>query len=280
MAPSSRLATVACHLAGRPTLACGVAASEHPPLELVTGTPLAVSDLMLGCAFVNSRRDEAAADDARATATVAAAIAAGIRDFDTAPFYGASEDRVGKALAAAAGSGGFSAGGKGKDLRVWTKIGVVRDGGTVAELGATAQGAQTSFTESTQRLGVKSLSGLRFHDIPDAKGGGTLPTIDDLIAAAAAPGSGMVAGIVALKAAGLVDEISIGMNASGGRRSDWSDPDAAVYGTPEQIVDLIRAVPDGTFDSLLMASGWNLLYHEGAVVLRECAAKGIAVHNA
>ena len=29
-----------------------------------------------------------------------------------------------------------------------------------------------------------------------------------------------------------------------------------------------------------MASGWNLLYHEGATVLRECAAKGIAVHNA
>lgn len=261
MASHSRLNAVANHIVERrQTFASAAAAASEPPLDLATGTPLAVSDLMMGCAFVNSRRDEQAADEARATATIAAAIAAGIRDFDTAPYYGDSEDRVGKALAAAARAGGFSAGGAGADLRIWTKIGVVRDGGTVAELGATAEGAQLSFDESTARLGVTSLSGLRFHDIPDEKGGGTLPTIDDLIAAAAAPGSGMVAGIVTLKAAGLVGEVSLGMNASGGRRADWSDPDAAVYGTPEQIVDLIRAVPEGTFDSLLMASGWNLLH--------------------
>eukprot|EP01043_Picozoa_sp_COSAG02_P005218 COSAG02_NODE_140_length_34374_cov_913.416443_21_plen_79_part_00 len=43
-----------------------------------------VSDLMMGCAFVNSKRGEEAAGDAQARATVAAAIAAGIRDFDTA----------------------------------------------------------------------------------------------------------------------------------------------------------------------------------------------------
>ena len=43
-----------------------------------------VGDLMMGCAFVNSKRGEEAADDAQARATVAAAIAAGIRDFDTA----------------------------------------------------------------------------------------------------------------------------------------------------------------------------------------------------
>jgi hypothetical protein len=76
---------------------------------------------------------------------------------------GDSEDRVGRALAAAARSGGFSSGGKTADLRIWTKVGVVRDGGTVAELGATAEGARTSFVESTGRLGVTSLSGLRFH---------------------------------------------------------------------------------------------------------------------
>ena len=52
------------------------------------------------------------------------------------------------------------------------------------------------------------------------------------------------------------------------------------YGTPEQILDLIRAAPEGTFDSLLMASGWNLLYHDGLCVLEECQARGIRVHNA
>ena len=40
--------------------------------------------MMMGCAFVNSKLGEEAADDAQAKATVAAAIAAGICDFDTA----------------------------------------------------------------------------------------------------------------------------------------------------------------------------------------------------
>ena len=159
---------------------------------------------------------------------------------------------------------------------------MIRDGGTVAHLGASAEGARTSFEESTARLGVGRLAGLRFHDIPDEKGIAAVPTTDDLIKAAAEPGVGMIAGIVSLKEQGLVDEVSIGMNASGGRRADWDGDEEGtpVYGTPDQIVDLIRAVPDGTFDSLLMASGWNLLYTEGAVVLQECAARGIAVHNA
>jgi hypothetical protein len=82
MAPHSRLHTIAGHLVDRHT----AATASEPPLELATGVPLAVSDLMMGCAFVNSRRDEQAADEARATATVAAAIAAGIHDFDTAPY--------------------------------------------------------------------------------------------------------------------------------------------------------------------------------------------------
>lgn len=141
-----------------------------------------------------------------------------------------------------------------------------------------------SFEESIARLGVSRLAGLRFHDIPDEKGGmASLPTTDELIEAATEPGVGMIAGIVKLKEQGLVDEVSIGMNASGGRRSDWDSGEAGatpVYGTPDQILDLIRSVPEGTFDSLLMASGWNLLYTEGAVVLQECEAREIAVHNA
>jgi len=164
--------------------------------------PVGVGDLMMGCAFVNSKRGREAADDAEAAATVLAAIEHGIRDFDTAPYYGPSEGRVGRALAAAAP---LSAGGQGADLRMWTKVGVVRDGATVAELGASAYGARTSFAESTERLGVTSLAGLRFHDIPDDKG--PLDTTDLLIAAAAGP-DGMVAGLRALRDEGLISEVS------------------------------------------------------------------------
>ena len=74
------LRTITAHLQPAPCAESGQAGG----LELVTGRSLSVSDLMMGCAFVNSKRGQEAADEAQARATVAAAIAAGIRDFDTA----------------------------------------------------------------------------------------------------------------------------------------------------------------------------------------------------
>eukprot|EP01048_Picozoa_sp_COSAG05_P034141 COSAG05_NODE_14096_length_408_cov_0.838188_1_plen_123_part_01 len=88
------------------------------------GQPLGPEDLMLGCAFVNSKLGQDGADDATASATVQAAYACGIRDLDTAPYYGPSEDRVGKALRAL--PGGASAGGGESDMRVVTKVGIIR----------------------------------------------------------------------------------------------------------------------------------------------------------
>jgi hypothetical protein len=76
------LRSIAGHLQAAPCADEIVA--EPPALDLATGTPLSVSDLMMGCAFVHSKRGEQAADDAQGKATVAAAIAVGIRDFDTA----------------------------------------------------------------------------------------------------------------------------------------------------------------------------------------------------
>jgi aryl-alcohol dehydrogenase-like predicted oxidoreductase len=73
------LRSIAGHLQAVPC-----ADASEAALDLATGTPLSVSDLMMGCAFVHSKRGEQAADDAQGKATVAAAIAAGIRDFDTA----------------------------------------------------------------------------------------------------------------------------------------------------------------------------------------------------
>ena len=44
------------------------------------------------------------------------------------------------------------------------------------------------------------------------------------------------------------------------------------------IIDLIRAVPAGTFDSALLAYSWNLFSQDGYPVLEECARAGISVH--
>ncbi len=47
-----------------------------------------------------------------------------------------------------------------------------------------------------------------------------------------------------------------------------------------QILRLIRGAPERTFDSALLAGGWNLLTQTGLPCLLECEARGIAVHIA
>jgi hypothetical protein len=49
---------------------------------------------------------------------------------------------------------------------------------------------------------------------------------------------------------------------------------------PSMIIDLIRVVPAGTFDSALLAYSWNLFSQDGYPVLEECARAGISVHVA
>jgi hypothetical protein len=41
--------------------------------------------------------------------------------------------------------------------------------------------------------------------------------------------------------------------------------------SPATIIDLIRAVPPGTFDSCLLAYGWNLIGQDAWPVMEECA---------
>ena len=43
---------------------------------------------------------------------------------------------------------------------------------------------------------------------------------------------------------------------------------------------IFAAVWEGTFDSALLAGGWNLLSQAGAPCLAACAARGVAVHVA
>lgn len=49
---------------------------------------------------------------------------------------------------------------------------------------------------------------------------------------------------------------------------------------PPYILRLLREAPAGSFDTALLAGGWNLLNTEGSEVLTECARCGVAVHLA
>jgi len=84
-------------------------------------------------------------DEENARAIVAAALAGGVRDFDTAPGYGEAESVLGRALAAS----GMSA-----EARVFSKI-----GGEVS--GAAA--IERSVRDSLSRLGISRLAGILLH---------------------------------------------------------------------------------------------------------------------
>ena len=48
----------------------------------------------------------------------------------------------------------------------------------------------------------------------------------------------------------------------------------------DAIIRLMRDAPIGSFDSALLAGGWNLLNQEGLRVFLEAEKRGIEVHNA
>ena len=89
---AQRLQTVASHLSRVP------AAAEEPAVTL---TPRAVesSDIIFGAGPIVADR-EGPIPQQQIDEAIDAALKAGIVDFDTAPLYGDSEDRLGHALAA------------------------------------------------------------------------------------------------------------------------------------------------------------------------------------
>ena len=46
------------------------------------------------------------------------------------------------------------------------------------------------------------------------------------------------------------------------------------------MLELLANCPAGTFDTALLAGGWNLLEQSNGAVLQECARRGVAVHLA
>jgi hypothetical protein len=74
-------------------------------------------------------------------------------------------------------------------------------------------------------------------------------------------GAGILAGLRALREAGRIDEVSLGMNMV----------------VAPQILRLLREAPEGTFDNIMLAHGWNLLCQDGLEVVQECTARGISL---
>ena len=225
-----------------------------------------------------------------ANAVIAAALAAGVRHFDTAPLYGmgCSEEVFGAALVAARAHGVDGA----AEAQVYTKVGrLIRDaegqrmrpgwdqpGATPLEDRTitndySAAGVDASLEESLERLGVEAVHTLRVHDPNDNSDkpgkGRDGDEGDDEVAIAAGPG-GACERLGELREAGTLDAVSLGMNSN---KHDHQ-------GVPEEIVRLIRTAAPGTFDSALLAGGWNLLTQAGLPCLQQCEESGVAVHVA
>ena len=212
-------------------------------------------------------------DASEAAATVRAALDVGFTRFDTAPHYGLglSETRLGEALRTHAK----------KAVKVYTKVGRVMkpmDEVTESEresvvewgnvpgndgcifpdaprdvlpvLDYSANGFVRSHADSLNRLGIDRIEGLRIHDAETPE------------RFEAATTGGGVRALTALRDAGTISEVSLGMN------------DASY------VLRMIRENPPGTFDSVMMAGSWNLLDQDGLEVLLECQARNIKVHNA
>ncbi|KAK3236585.1 hypothetical protein CYMTET_53283 [Cymbomonas tetramitiformis] len=241
-----------------------VEALKNLPLR---NTPLKVTDMIAGCSALAGIFQTLAEDVA--LETVKAALDAGIVDFDTAPHYGLglSEERTGKGLAKHSG---------GRQFRLWTKVGrlikmksKVTPGdkieeenvagspgcifpstptGVVPVLDYTATGAQQSYNDSRQRLGVP-IYGLRVHDCEDEWR--LSNTLDSK--------AGALKGLVGLRRAGTVKAVSLGLN------------------EPNDILRILRTVPAGTIDSVMVAGAWNLLDQNAAELLCECQRRGIKV---
>lgn len=183
---------------------------------------------------------------AQATATVHAALAAGMDHIDTAPYYGLgeSERRLRPALAAANGPFTLS-----------TKVGrLIRpgsDGNAQSVFDYSYDGATVSLDESLARLGRERVDMAILHDVSRRFHGERTDAVFDEAMA------GAYRALEAWRAAGTVRAIGIGVN------------DCATC---------LRALREADFDFLLLAGRITLLDHEGfEEVLPEAQARGVGV---
>ncbi|GAA5084835.1 aldo/keto reductase [Microbacterium yannicii] len=211
-------------------------------LRPLTPTPDASEIFGLGCAPIGNLFHAVA--DADADATVAAALAAGIRFFDTAPHYGAgaSEARLGRALD-----------GVPRDsVVIATKVGrkivdaagdAVPSGGVGADTAAdlSRDGVLRSLEGSLKRLRTDRIDLLYLHDPMD---------VDEALAHA-------MPELLSLRDQGVVRGIGVGMV--------WPDP-------------LTRFVREADIDVVMIAGRTTLLDHRGEHELLPAALeRGVGV---
>lgn len=214
----------------------------RPPVRPLTATPGASDTFGLGCAPIGNLYHTVAESDA--DETVAAALSHGIRFFDTAPHYGAgaSEMRLGRALA-----------GVDRDsVAIATKVGrrIVDAAGRTAPVGdvgadtvgdLSRDGVLRSLEGSLARLRTDRIDLLYLHDPLD---------VDEALAHA-------VPALAELRAQGVVRAIGVGMV--------WPDP-------------LTRFVREADVDVVMIAGRTTLLDHRGETELLPAAAdRGVGV---
>ena len=83
-----------------------------------------------------------------------------------------------------------------------------------------------------------------------------MPIITSALAA-----DGFLTGLRQLRNEGLIGEVSLGMNSN-------------IPQTKTSILRLLRESPPGTFNSALLAGGWNLLNQDSYEVMLEAQERG------
>jgi D-threo-aldose 1-dehydrogenase len=216
-----------------------------------------VSLSQLGCGMAPLGSVAAADTDASLRAAFDAMHGAGLRYFDTAPFYGTglSEHRLGACLRRV----------DRREVVLSTKVGRLLDpagGGTAA--GASGgkypfevrfdysyAGTLRSLEHSLQRLGTNAVDIVLIHDV-NRRWQGDL--VEQRYAEAM---EGAHRALVDLRAAGTIKAFGVGVN-------DWSI--------------LMRFARDGDFDCFMLAGRYTLLDHSALdAFLPDCAQRGISV---
>ena len=262
---------------------------------------LQAKDVILGAAFLAGNKFQRSATSTEpkytyisqeeTNETIHEALRQGIVEFDTAPLYGDSEDRLGVALAAsplhAKAQITTKAGRLIRLLKGNRDVAIdppkpfepfsipLEERVLVADY--SRQGAEKSYSESMERmcshanadLGIHTL---RMHDPDSFEGASEQACSED----------GLVQGLVDLKNSGRIKKVSIGMNTNYGHKivSKNTGGFETTNWEPGTILNIFDRVPDNTFDNALLAYGWNLFNQDGLVVLEECHDRGIQVHNA
>jgi len=204
-----------------------------------------VSRLGLGCAALGNLYEAVSDDDS--WATVHAAFDAGVRWFDTAPLYGhgLSESRLGRALASLPRD----------EVVLCTKVGrvlqpagpgrpetIFRDVPSVDPVfDFSRDGVLRSIDDSLRRMGVDRLDVVHVHDPDDHESHALESAFPTLIE---------------LRDQGVIGRVGCGMN---------------------QVAMLRRFVQRVDLDCVLLAGRWTLLDRSGAVLLTECADRGVHV---